>query len=311
MIIKKYVTEPVTFTASNFNFFNKQSRISKLSSNYTDELIKQMAKDSSKKEATGCFIDVFARKHDVTFLINDGKNEINSWLINSLLPSNNYCIFFHGGTSTIGNYQKLYQHLSNNNINVLAVEFPGYGLNKDLDTGYELISQTAESAYKYLTQTCNIPEKDISILGYCLGGQIASELANKTNPKALMLVSPVTKLNEVNPDYIESKNVAEKFSSKFERFIVKNIFFKKYMQNQLKLNINSKCPVYIISSHGDKVVSKKNLDKIFHKVNKDDNITYISGIENGHELSDNKIKLVADLLGDNMYDSRSYYDVII
>lgn len=42
MIIKKYVTEPVTFTASNFNFSNKQSRISKLSSNsrsYYDVII--------------------------------------------------------------------------------------------------------------------------------------------------------------------------------------------------------------------------------------------------------------------------------
>lgn len=305
MIINDLKNPSTNFEALRLNKPVRQLKNPNLVTQFTDEFIKAMAESSEKKEVSTVLIDLLCRLKRINFPTNDGT-KINSWLIKSLLPTNHYCLFLHGGTSTVGNYQNLYRELSNKNINVLALEFPGYGDNKNLESSYKLICESAESAYKYLTEAQKIPENEITILGYCFGGQIASKLASKHNPKALLLASPVTRLSEINPDYINSKNIPERFPQKIQKYITNSKIFKFFTRNEFRLDKNVDCPTYVFSSHEDVVTHKKWMDSFINKIKKD-NITYINGYEKGHKLTDSKIELISHLLGKDIFNSEVHF----
>lgn len=108
-------------------------------------------------------------------------------------------IYFHGNGDDLGSAywicEYLKQHLE---MNVLAVEYPGYGIYED-STGAseEKILRDAELVYNFVQDVANVKEKDIFLMGRSIGSGPATHLAAKFNPGCLMLIAPIKSLKSV------------------------------------------------------------------------------------------------------------------
>ena len=108
-------------------------------------------------------------------------------------------IFFHGNGEDLGTSYSLCDHLRTAlEINLLAVEYPAYGVYNDPDgASEEKILKDAELVYNFVQDAVNLREKDILLLGRSLGSGPATHLAAKFDPGCLMLMSPYTSIKSV------------------------------------------------------------------------------------------------------------------
>lgn len=175
-----------------------------------------------------------------------------------LKPSNSYSplilLYFHGNGEDVFLAYDLLNNLRNNlQINVLAIEYPGYGLYKE-NPSAQRIKEDAITVYDYIVELGFLKE-NILVLGRSIGTGPAIELAYKREIGALSLVSPFISLKEV---------VKEMVGSFFK------IFLKERFDNLEKIS-QIKCPILIVHGLLDKMIpvdhsfqlhGKKNLNKI-------------------------------------------------
>ena len=275
----------------------------RLTDRYVQNFIDAMVESAKAPEKNKKGLDTYLlfRTEQVSIPIkNNGEDAMmESWYIKSLMPSDNHCIFLHGGTSNVPAYQYLYSRLSDYNINVLAVEYPGYGINKGMKASYETYAKSAEAAYKYLTEVEKVPADEIAVMGYCLGGYAASNLAKKVGCNSLFLISPMTSFIQTGEGYIKSKNVTKGFSF-IERLFSKTAAFKLRLLNKFNTYRNLKdvkVPIYMMSSDKDVVFNIKWMDKLAKRLRKSKKrITYIGGFEEGHKLTLNKDDIITNIM---------------
>jgi len=150
-----------------------------------------------------------------------------------LKGSNKLIIFFHGNAEDIGISYEMLDHMRTAlKINVMAVEYPSYGVYHDPEGPSEdKIYADAELAYRFTLKKARLRQKDIIILGRSLGSGPASYLAAKFQPGGLILMSPLTSI----------KNIA---TSKvgFFSFLIQNQFDNLSRMHKVS------CPTFIV--HG-------------------------------------------------------------
>ena len=108
-------------------------------------------------------------------------------------------LYFHGNGEDLGliyNITDLIRTFLD--INVLAVEYPGYGVYEDAEGPNEAkILRDAELVYNFVQDVAKLEERDIFLMGRSLGSGPCSHLAAKFNPGCLMLISPYTSIRSV------------------------------------------------------------------------------------------------------------------
>lgn len=106
---------------------------------------------------------------------------------------NKVLIYFHANYEDLGyTYQIAASIAKYLKLNVLSVEYPGYGIYKTSNyCSSEDILKDANAVYKFLTEIMNVPESNILIMGRCIGSGPAIYLASNYNPLALLLISPI------------------------------------------------------------------------------------------------------------------------
>ena len=116
-----------------------------------------------------------------------------------LKGSNKLIVFFHGNAEDLGISYEMLDHMrSALKINVLAVEYPSYGVYEDAEGPNESkIYSDAELVYNFVVNMTFLREKDIILLGRSLGSGPASYLASKFEPGGLILMSPYTSIKSV------------------------------------------------------------------------------------------------------------------
>lgn len=83
-------------------------------------------------------------------------------------------------------------------INILAVEYPGYGIYKDpAGCSAEKIIEDASYVFEYVMQETGLKDKDILIFGRSIGTGPATYLAAHYSPGALILMSPYTSIKSI------------------------------------------------------------------------------------------------------------------
>ena len=83
-------------------------------------------------------------------------------------------------------------------INLLAVEYPGYGIYEDKGgPSEEKIYRDAELVYNFVLCMTSLREKDIILLGRSLGSGPATYISSKFEPGGLILMSPYTSIKSV------------------------------------------------------------------------------------------------------------------
>ena len=116
-----------------------------------------------------------------------------------LKGSNKLIIFFHGNAEDLGISYEMLDHLRTAlKINVMAVEYPGYGVYEDSEgPSEEKIFRDADIVYNFVQAMTLLKQKDIILLGRSLGSGPSTYLASKYEPGGLILMSPYTSMKAV------------------------------------------------------------------------------------------------------------------
>lgn len=125
------------------------------------------------------------------------KEEYIPCIFHKSSNSNNIVLYFHANYEDIGHTYSFIQNLSISlKLNILAVEYPSYGVYSSSVCNADRINEDAHIMYKFLTDIMNIKENNIILMGRCLGSGPATYLASLYNPNSLILISPFTSIKD-------------------------------------------------------------------------------------------------------------------
>ena len=129
---------------------------------------------------------------DVRLTTADGER-LGAWFVpaNPTNRLNLTLLFCHGNGGDIGNCIWSAETFHDLGFDVLVFDYRGFGAStgKPSEKG---TYKDVDAAWDYLTAKRGIPPDRIVIFGRSLGGPIASELAARVNPRALVLESAFT-----------------------------------------------------------------------------------------------------------------------
>jgi hypothetical protein len=92
-------------------------------------------------------------------------------------------LYFHGNAEDLGYANEFLVNLKNElKVNILAVEYPGYGLYNQFETSADKILEDSEIVFDYLTKTLGIKSENIFVFGRSIGSGPATHLCAKKNP---------------------------------------------------------------------------------------------------------------------------------
>ena len=117
-------------------------------------------------------------------------------------PCPKYAIFFHGNAEDVNLANEMLSHIRFTlSINVIAPEFPGYGIYSGYPTEGQLFND-AVNVFDYMVQEMKINPNNIIIFGRSLGTSIATHLASKRRGAALILISPFLSIRHMIRDIL-------------------------------------------------------------------------------------------------------------
>jgi esterase/lipase len=166
---------------------------------------------------------------------------------NSICPK--YALFFHGNAEDINLAYEILNHIRFTlSINVLAPEYPGYGIYPGRPS-QDQIFEDSLIVYEYLTETLKVSSNNIIIFGRSLGTSPSTYLASKREVTALILISPMMSIQYVVRDIL-GKLVSYTMKDKFENY--KMIEFVS-------------CPILIIHGQNDTLIKYYHSTELYNK----------------------------------------------
>ena len=126
---------------------------------------------------------------DFTISTDDGE-KLNVWWVPAAKPRG-AVLLLHGNAGNISHridYALMFRELG---YSTLLVDYRGYGKSSGKPSE-EGTYRDADAAWRWLTQTRGIPAKNVVLFGESLGGGVASWLAARNEPRALVLASTFT-----------------------------------------------------------------------------------------------------------------------
>ena len=156
-----------------------------------------------------------------------------------LKGSNKLIIFFHGNAEDLGISYEMLDHMRTAlRINMLAVEYPRYGIYDDPEgPSEEKIYRDSELVYNFVQKVAKLRERDIILLGRSLGSGPATHIASKYEPGGLILMSPYTSIKSVASNKVG-----------FLSFLLVQQF------DNLSRMDNVRCPTFIVHGQKDRLI---------------------------------------------------------
>lgn len=114
--------------------------------------------------------------------------KLHSWWIPSAGAKFTF-LAFHGNASNIANRGEVYRFLWKLPVNVLAVEYRGYGRSGGVPSEQGLY-RDAQAAYDYLLRSRGIKPEQIFSFGQSLGTAVAVDLATQRKVRGIVLEAP-------------------------------------------------------------------------------------------------------------------------
>ena len=127
------------------------------------------------------------------------RDQLHGWFL-PLDPAADTLFFCHGNRGNLSdrvNSCLLYRNLG---FNVFALDYRGYGLSAGRASEQGLYDD-AFAAWQYLTHERGVPPSRIALLGRSLGGAVASHLACRTAPAAVVLEATFTSIADLASEH--------------------------------------------------------------------------------------------------------------
>jgi fermentation-respiration switch protein FrsA (DUF1100 family) len=199
---------------------------------------------------------------DFTISTDDGE-KLSVWWVPAPSPRG-AVLLLHGNAGNISqriDYALMFRRLG---YSTLLVDYRGYGRStgKPSEDG---TYRDADAAWRWLTQTRSIPEKNIVIFGESLGGGVASWLAARHSPGALVLASTFTSAVDLGAEFYGFLPV--RLISRF-----------KYSTLERLKAVHS--PVLVLHSPGDDIIPYAHGRKLYEAANEPKAFVELSGGHN-------------------------------
>ena len=173
---------------------------------------------------------------DIEFLTEDNVR-LHGWFIPNKKATATV-LFFHGNAGNISHRLDSIEIFNRMELNVFIMDYRGYGQSEGKITENGTY-RDAEAAWKYLNDTLGINEKKIIIFGRSLGASIATRLASKHTPAALIIESGFTSVPAM--------------AQRLYPFLpVRWLTYFKYNTKQYVKKIS--CPVMVAHSKDDDII---------------------------------------------------------
>ncbi len=123
------------------------------------------------------------------------KVRVNAWYFPDP-TSEQVFLWFHGNAENIGHGLEHLRFYSRLAVNVLAVDYRGYGRSEGSpdETG---VYRDADAAYDYLIRERHIQPRNIIVFGHSLGGAVAIDLASRRECGGLIVQSSFTSVTDM------------------------------------------------------------------------------------------------------------------
>ena len=132
---------------------------------------------------------------DVWFESNDGT-KLHGWYCPCKKPRG-YVVYAHGNAGNLSDRLLLLQRMQSRlNLTVLIFDYRGYGRSEGVPSTTGAIEDT-RSASKFLAKKAKIKESELILMGRSLGGAMVIQIAQTTNPKALIVESTFSSLKDI------------------------------------------------------------------------------------------------------------------
>jgi len=125
------------------------------------------------------------------------KETIPALYLRYSLGSNKILLYFHGNAEDLGMISVMLGHMSQYlKVNILAVEYPGYGIYKG-GSSSKLLNEDAEIIYSYIVNRLEFKAKDVIVIGRSIGSGPSCHLASMNAIGSLVLISPFKSIKSV------------------------------------------------------------------------------------------------------------------
>lgn len=211
-----------------------------------------------KKEIVATPDSIGLNFQDIIFKASNG-NDLSGWFV-PVKKSKKVLLLLHGNGGNISTRLNFLDYFCKQlKISTFIIDYQGYGKSQGRpnETGTYL---DAKAAWDYLTGFMKIERGDIIIFGRSLGGPIASWLAGKVDPGALILDSTFTSIKDIAAHIYPLLPVKKIF-----RFDYSTISHLKKIRCPV-LVIHSREEDYIPFSHGEKLFEAANEPKYFLEI---------------------------------------------
>jgi fermentation-respiration switch protein FrsA (DUF1100 family) len=183
---------------------------------------------------------------EVTFKTSDGEL-LNGWYV----PSDNAkytVLFMHGNAGNITHRMESISIFNKLGLNVFIFDYRGYGKStgSPSETG---TYNDAEAAWEYLANEKNINDNEIIYFGRSLGGSVATWLATKHSPAALIVESVFSSTRKMARDLLP---------------FMPTTFLVRYHYDSEENMKNIHCPVLVIHSKDDEIIPYKHGQTVYN-----------------------------------------------
>jgi fermentation-respiration switch protein FrsA (DUF1100 family) len=213
--------------------------------------------------------DVGMEYQDVFIETADGVT-LHGWFIAG--QSSRVLLFFHGNAGNISHRLDSIRQFRDLGLSVLIIDYRGYGQSggKTTEKG---TYRDAEAAWHYLTESRGIAASDIVVFGRSLGASVASWLAARYRPLALIVESSFTSVPDVAQEiypWLPARWLSR--LSHATRDYIKDV----------------RCPVLVVHSRDDEIIPFHHGEAIFEAANEPRTLLVIRGTHNEAFLEDER-----------------------
>jgi fermentation-respiration switch protein FrsA (DUF1100 family) len=213
--------------------------------------------------------DVGMDYEDVPIQTADGLT-LHGWFIPG--RSSRVLLFFHGNAGNISHRLDSIQQFRELGLSVLIIDYRGYGQSQGR-TSERGIYRDADAAWHYLTEDRGISASDIVIFGRSLGASVASQLAARTDPSALIVESSFTSVPDIAQELYPWLPV--RWLSRLGHAT------RDFIQDV-------QCPVLVVHSRDDEIIPFHHGEEIFASANEPRTLLEIRGSHNDAFLRDER-----------------------
>ncbi|CAK9073947.1 unnamed protein product [Durusdinium trenchii] len=132
-------------------------------------------------------------------------------------------------------------------VNVISIEYPGYGLLQGIEPNEETIFEVALTVFRYLVDELRVSYSSVIVFGRSLGSGPAIFLASQYPLGGMILVSP----------FISIRAAARHIGGRLVAFMFSNVF-----QNHRRI-VNVSCPVLFIHGASDSLIPVEHSKTLF------------------------------------------------